>query len=168
MFICFLPDRCQLWGAGERDNGPDLTDNGCGTRGFCGMFNEKATVFLLHLFDFRASFKKNNSTSRINGFWAFSSACGSVGVFSPHFSSSPSSSRFLSRPSRSSEKQRSAQSQKHVTLLWLPDLSPEPILTSTTILPATILSLAQLPARASTLAFLSCSQPRRFLPPRGF
>lgn len=52
---------CSQTDANERGLGEETmaqTDKGCWTSGLCGMFNEKAAVFLLYLFDFRVSFIK--------------------------------------------------------------------------------------------------------------
>ena len=52
--VCSQTD-ASYGGLGERQW--SISDwQGCWTRGLCGVFNEKATVFLLHLFDFRVSF----------------------------------------------------------------------------------------------------------------
>lgn len=50
LFLCSQTD------ANDRGLGEETmaqTDRGCWTRGLCGLFNEKAALFLLYLFDFR-------------------------------------------------------------------------------------------------------------------
>lgn len=107
------------------------------------MFNEKATMFLLRLFDFRVSFKE---TIQPAGLTASGLSLLPVAQWvSSHPISlppSPPAGSFPDLPGPPREVRACAQFPQARTLQKLLDLSPEPALLRTTIFLASILSLA--------------------------